>query len=314
MTLILSERDVQGIIDMDEVVASVEAAFAHEGTGEAVNFMRTRSRGRGSVLNVMHSSLSYLDRAGLKVYMATGSGVKFVIILFDSKSASPLAVMGADTVGRYRTGAASGVATKHLYGRKSGSVALFGSGKQAVTQALALRSVMSVDEVRVWSPNGAHRESFVGRLKAEGFVARACSNAAEATAGADVASSITSSREPFLTAEVLGDVSHVNICGGNVPEHAELSAEALPSFGTVAVDDLPQAKVEYGDIIQAVGKGIFSWDSVVELSSVVAGRVKPRGRTLFKSGGAALEDVAVASILYDKAMHSGKKYPSVELV
>ena len=314
MTLILSEKDVQSLIDIDEVVASLDTAFAKQGAGEAVNFMRTRSRGRGSVLNVMHASLSYLGRAGLKTYMATGAGVKFVILLFDGVSAAPLAVMGADFVGRYRTGGASGVATKYLYAKRSGTLALFGSGKQAITQALAVRSVMSVDDVRVWSPNERHRENFVELLKAQGFAARSCSDPTVAMNGADVASAITSSSEPFITKEMLGGVSHLNVCGGNVPEHAEMEPEAVGEFGTVVVDDLAQAKVEYGDIIQAVSKGVFSWDHAVELGSVVAGKAKPKGRTLFKSGGAALEDVAVASLLYDKALKSGNRYPDVEIV
>ncbi len=314
MTLILSERDVQSLIDMDEVVLSLETAFARQGSGEAVNFMRTRSRGEGSVLNVMHASLSYLGRAGLKAYLATGSGAKFVIVLFDGKTAAPLAVMGADFIGRYRTGAASGVATKHLYGKKSGIVALFGSGKQAYTQALAIRSVMAPDEVRVWSPNASHREAFADRLKAQGFAAKACRDPAAALDGADVVSTITSSAEPFITAEMLDHVSHVNVCGGNVPGHAEVEPGVVGSFGTVVVDDLAQAKVEYGDIIQAVEKGVFSWDEAVELGSVVAGRARPSGRTLFKSGGAALEDVATASLLYDKALNSGKRYASADLV
>ncbi len=63
MTLILSERDVQALLDMDEVVATVEEAFRREGVGEAVNSMRTRSTGDGSLLNVMHANLSYLGGA-----------------------------------------------------------------------------------------------------------------------------------------------------------------------------------------------------------------------------------------------------------
>ena len=314
MALILSERDVQALLDMDEVVAAVEEAFRREGTGEAANSMRTRSAGGSSLLSVMHANLSYLGRGGLKAYMSSRAGTKFVIILYDSNSSIPLAVMGADYVGRYRTGAASGVAIRHLYGRRSGKVAIMGSGKQAMTQALAARSVMSVDEVRVWSPGASHREEFARTLRDAGFSAASCSTAEEAARGVDVVSSITSSKEAFITEAAVREVSHVNICGGNVPSHAEMTAGAVGSFGTVVVDDLTQAKVEYGDLILAAKAGAFAWNSAVELSSVVAGKTKPEGRTLFKSGGAAIEDVAVASMLYDKAMSSGRSYPNVDLV
>lgn len=314
MTLILSERDVQALLDMHEVVAVVEEAFRRAGLGEAANSPRTRSAGKGSTLSVMHANLSYLGRGGLKAYMSSNAGSKFALILYDSKTSVPLAVMGADHIGRYRTGAASGVATKHLYAKGSGSLAVMGSGKQAITQVLAIGSVMALDEVRVWSPDKGHREEFVRTLAKAGFSASPCDAPALASKGADVITSITSSKEPFIKEEMVEGVSHVNICGGNVPSHAEMSAGAVGSFETVVVDDLPQAKVEYGDLIQAVEAGTFSWESAVELGGVVAGKSKPRGRTLFKSGGAALEDVAVASMLFEKARSSGRNYPNVELV
>jgi ornithine cyclodeaminase/alanine dehydrogenase-like protein (mu-crystallin family) len=314
LTLILSERDIQALLDMGEVVAVVEEAFRRQGMGEAANSMRTRSLGKGSVLSVMHANLSYLGRGGLKAYMASREGTKFAVVLYDSGTSVPLAIMGADFIGRYRTGAASGVATKHLFGRKSGTLAVMGSGKQALTQVLAAGSVMSLDEVRVWSPNRSHREDFARALKGAGFRAVASDTPALALEGADVLSAITSSKEPFISEGMLGSVSHANLCGGNVPSHAEMTAGAVGVFDAVVVDDLPQARVEYGDLIQAAQAGTFQWDSALELCSVVAGKSKSSGRTLFKSGGAALEDVAVASLLYEKALSSGKSYPKLDLV
>ncbi|MDG7008155.1 MAG: ornithine cyclodeaminase family protein [Nitrososphaerota archaeon] len=314
MTLALSEKDVQDLIEMKEVVSAVEEAFRRQGGGEVSNLMRTRSRGRDSLLNVMHSNLAYLGRGGLKAYMSSRGGAKPVFLLFDGSTSIPLAVMGADVIGRYRTGAATGVAASHLYRRSSGSVAIFGSGKQALTQVLALGSVMSLDAVRVWSPNRSHRDAFVDALSGRGYGASAFDSPELALKDADLAAAITSSKEPFLTGKMLGSVSLLNLCGSNHPAHSEADPSAVGGFGAVVVDDLPQAKVEYGDLIRAAEAGTFSWGSAVELSAVVAGKSRPSGRTLFKSGGAALEDVAVASMLYDKAMRSGRSYPKVELV
>jgi ornithine cyclodeaminase/alanine dehydrogenase-like protein (mu-crystallin family) len=313
LTLILTEENVQSLLDMKEVIGAVEEAFRREGAGEATNTMRTRSRGEGSVLNVMHATLSYLRRGGLKAYMSSASGARFVLVLFDSSNSTPLAVMGADNLGRYRTGAASGVATKHLYKGSSGTLALFGSGKQALAQAQALGAVMSLEGVRVWSPNPKHREAFVAALSELGFSASSFDSPQAALEGTQVACTITSSKEPFLTAEMLAGVAHTNLCGGNVPHHSEVTPQAVGSFTTVVVDDLPQAKVEYGDLIQAVQAGTFTWEGAVGLSDIVSGKKKAGERTLFKSGGAALEDVAVASMLYDKAVRSGMRLQGVEL-
>ena len=221
--------------------------------------------------------------------------------------------MGAHVIGRFRTVAASGVAPKHQFGKPSGTLAIFGSGKQALTQVLAVSAVMGLEEVRVWSPTASHREAFAAKLSSEGFRAKACETVEKAAEGAQVASTITRSGEPFLSDRSVNSLLHMNVCGGNVPGHSELTPAAVGMFGTVVVDDLPQAMGEYGELIQAAAAGVFSWDSAVRLCDIVAGRRKPKGRTLFKSGGAALEDVAVADLVYERALTSGAAYPSVEL-
>jgi len=312
LTLVLSESDVENLIDMKEVVSSVEEAFRRQGTGDVSNFRRTRSRGAASVLSVMHANLPYLGRGGLKAYLSSRAGTKFALLLFDTNDSSLLAVMGADIIGRFRTGAASGVATKYLYGKRAGSMAVFGSGKQALTQVLAMKEVMSLEEVRVWSPTPEHRVAFAQKLRTFGFNSNAFDFPATALKGAEVATAITSSRQPFLTDDMLENVMHLNLAGGNVSDHAELNAAGVGAFNTIVVDDIAQAKVEYGDLIQAAKDGVFSWESAVELGTIVARMKKPEGRTLFKSGGTALEDVAVASMIYDRAK-SSRSFTSVEL-
>jgi ornithine cyclodeaminase/alanine dehydrogenase-like protein (mu-crystallin family) len=313
LTLVLSERDVEGLIDMKEVVSSVEEVFRRQGMGEVSNSMRTRSRGTASVLNVMHANLSYIHRGGVKVYMSSRAGTKFALLLFDTNDARLLAVMGADILGRFRTGAASGVATKYLYRKRTGILALFGSGRQALTQVLALKEVMSLQEVRVWSPTREHRDAFVRKLETYGFNSGAFDSPATAVKGADLATAITSSGRPFLTDETLRNVRHLNVVGGNVSDRAEITTAGVGSFATIAVDDIPQARIEYGDLIQAAKDGVFSWESAVDLGTIVAGKRKPEGRTMFRSGGAALEDVAVASLIYDKATRSSGSFPNIEL-
>lgn len=306
MTLILSEEDVASLVDMKGAVQSVEEAFLRQGTGGSVNSVRTRSRVKGAQLNAMHAASPYLGRGGVKTYMSTGKGTRFVFILFDMADGTPLAVMGADILGRYRTGAASGVATKYLYGRGSASVVMCGTGRQALTQILALSAVTSVQKVRAWSPRKEHRDTFVAGLVSQGFDASSAESPAEAMKGADVVSTITSSDNPFISSDMLGTVAHLNVCGGNDPERSEVFPDVVGECATVVVDDLAQAKVEYGDLIKAVKAKAFSWDRAVELKQLVNGMKRRDGRTLFKSGGAALEDVALGSQVYDKALKSGR--------
>ena len=305
MTLVLSESQTESLLVMEEVVAAVEEAFRREAEGLAVNSVRTRSRSPMGVLNVMHAALPYLGRAGVKSYLSSPRGTRFVFTLFDLDDSSPLLVMGADTLGRFRTGAASGVATKFLYRGSSAALAVFGSGNQAMTQVRAIAAVVSLTKVKVWSPDRAHREAFARRLSAAGFTAFASDTPVLAADGAEIGTTITAAKVPFLNAKTVAGLKHLNVCGGNDPDRSEITSDAVGSFLTVVVDDLAQAKVEYGDLIKAANAGKFEWDAATELKDVVAGKVKPLEKTLFKSGGAALEDVAAASVLYDKAVKAG---------
>lgn len=304
MTQFLSESEVAALLDMKEVVGAVEEVFRRVGMGQAVNSMRTRSVTGGSVLNVMHASLPYLGRAGLKCYLSTPRGAKFLVVLFDTDEATPLAIMGADMLGRYRTGAASAVATKHLYSGRSARLALFGTGRQALTQVLALNEVILLEEVRVWSPDQTHRREFASLLNKKGMRAVEADSPGLAASDCEVGCTITSSSKPFLDADDVSRFSHLNICGGNHPRHSEISAKAVGSFDTICVDDIAQAKAEYGDLMAAASTEEFSWEDAIDLGSIVAGKAVPEGRTMFKSGGVAIMDVAVANQIYEKAKSS----------
>lgn len=305
MTLFLSENDVAALITMKEAVQAVEECFRHQASGSAVNSARTRTSSPGAVLNVMHASLPYLGRAGAKCYLSSGRGTRFVFILFGLDDAEPLAVMGADALGRYRTGAASAVATKHLFRAKEFDFAVCGAGKQALTQVLAMREVASPRSVRLWSPHAGRRELLAKELGNQGFTASAYGSLEGALSGAEVATAITSSKEPFLTLGLARSVRHLNLCGSNMPSRAEATPECVGGFQTIVVDDIGQSKAEAGDLVAAEKEGHFSWDRAFELRDVVSGKVQAIGRTLFKSNGVAIEDVAAASLVYDRALKEG---------
>ena len=305
MTLILSEGAVSRLLAMRETITALERSFVEKSKGADLNAPRTRSATSRSPLSLMHASLPYLGRAGVKCYLNSSAGTRFVVVLFDSSNSSPLAVMGADHLGRLRTGAASAVATKHMYGRSGFRFAICGSGKQAVTQVSAMLEIGASTRMTAWSPNRARLRDFARTLAKLGVDCAAADGPAEAFSRADAGTSITSSEDPFISTEAVRGLGHLNVCGSNSPERAELMSDALAEFGTVAVDDIRDAELESGDLIQAARSGYFSWDKAVELADVVAGKVRPQGKTLFKSNGIAAEDVAVASLVYDNALKAG---------
>ncbi len=303
MTLLLNEDEVESLISMPEAVSAVEESFKEQANARALNSPRTRSVAPGSILNVMHASLQYLGRSGLKVYTSTKHGANFVVLLFDLKSGELLSVMAADALGRFRTGAASAVATKYLSRLKEFTLAIAGSGRQALTQVLSMREIAELVGVRVWSPTAEHRERFARMLSRElGLEASAHKTVEEAFSGSEVATTITTSKDPFVGRRAIETLSHLNGCGANWGDRSEVSPGAVASFSTICVDDLQQSMVEAGDLVLAAKRRKISWGRVVELKDVVSLRVKPRGRTYFKSNGVAIEDVAVASLIYEKAL------------
>jgi ornithine cyclodeaminase/alanine dehydrogenase-like protein (mu-crystallin family) len=302
MTLLLSERDVQELVEINEVVPVIEECFRQQAIGKAFNSPRTRTSVPGSVLNVMHASLPYLGRAGTKCYLSSRKGTRFLFLLFRLDDGEPLAVMGADVLGRQRTGAASAVATKHMARLKRLTLCICGSGRQALTQVLAVAQVASLESVRVWSRTGERRESFAAELKNLGFDAAPFETVEEALSTSEVATAITSASEPFLTRQAVQGLNHLNLCGSNSSSRAEATADAVASFKTIAVDDIRQSKVEAGDLILSEKARLISWERVIELKDVVGGKAWSAGPTLFKSNGVAIEDVALASLLYDKAL------------
>jgi alanine dehydrogenase len=309
--LLLSESQVKDLASVREAVECIENCFQNIGDQGSENYTRTRTKTRTSTLNVMHGSLSYLGRAGTKIYY----NGRFVFVLFDSKTQELLAVMGAKEFGKLRTGAASAVATKYLATLKSFIFGLAGTGKQALFQVTALEEIANIEKIYVWSPTSAHRSDFAKELeRRSGIDAIPRDSVLDAFKSVDVATTITTAREPFVSKEAASGPIHINSCGSNHPDRSELTVESLTLYPKIYVDDLRQAQVEAGDLIRASSVGVFNWSNAIELKDIVQRKEKriEGVRTLFRSLGIALEDIAIASLIYDKALKEGDKFQRFE--
>ena len=292
---------------MDAVIEAVAAAMRELGEGKAQNEPRRRGFATGALLNVMFATYPGGGCMGLKAYSVAGGQVRFLVNLF-GLDGSLKALIEANLMGAYRTGAASAVAARALAPGGGGpvTVALIGSGGQARTQALALSRVLSIKEMRVFSRDQAHRESFAAdRAAALGVPVVAASSAEQAVRDADVVVTITTSAEPVLSAEWVKSPALVIGAGSNFPNRSELPPGLVTRASSVVVDQLAVARLESGDLITAVGEGKFEWERTTELASVLTGGWKPPaepGITLFESHGLALWDLAAASVVLPSAL------------
>ena len=316
MALILRESDVQDLIEMADVIASVEDAMRELGDGDAENEPRRRVFPPGGLLNVMFASYPGGRCTGLKAYTVADGHVRFLVVIF-GVDGSLQAMIEADFMGAYRTGAATAVAVKALGLPGSATVALIGTGWQAATQALALSHVLEISELRVYSRNEERRVAFAEEQHEQlGIKTVAAATAEAAVRGADIVVTCTTSHTAVIEADWVEPHALVAAIGSNYRNRAELPIELVERAQTVVVDQLGAAQLESGDLIQAAEAGKFDWDQVVELGSVVAGRWERPDRagiTLFESHGIALWDLAAGTAVLAAARRRGG-YEEIDLL
>jgi alanine dehydrogenase len=306
--LLLSEDEVRQLLTMEMALAAVEDVLRRHALEEAQNLPRMRCHADHTMLHTMSAAVKGLHMLGYKAYCTSRHGAQFHVGLYDARRAELIALIQADYLGQMRTGAASGVATHYMARPDAQEVGLYGSGKQARTQLLAVCRVRNVQRVQVFSPSEERRRRFCQEMSSE------CRCAVEPVARPELAArdkdiviTATSSREPVLYGDWLAEGTHLNVIGSNFLNKAEIDAIAVRRCQTVVVDSKDQARLEAGDLVPAIEEGSLRWADVHELGQVVVGRYVGRQQdiTMFKSLGVALEDVAVAAKVYDKAITSG---------
>jgi len=313
VTLFLREADVRTLLTMEDAIGALESAFRDWAEGRADNQPRRRVRA-GVFLATMSAALPARGIVGLKAYTSGKDGTRFWVHLYDAATGHPRAVIEADHLGRLRTGAASGLATRYLAHEAASVVALFGAGTQALTQALAMLAVRPIKEIRVVNRNPDRRKAFVDELRhvwSAGQI-RETASARDALSGAHVVTTVTSGGSPLFPGTWLEAGQHVNAVGSNWPNRREIDSLAVSRADPIVADDVEAGRVEAGELVLAAADGSLDWTRVASLRDVVAGRVSrssPDQISLFKSVGLALEDVAVAATILRRAEERGLGEP-----
>lgn len=310
MSLYLTEADVTRLLSMADALDAVERAFRLHGQGDAINIARSRVRLPGSSLQVMSGGSAELNLFGLKTYTTTRQGARFVVLLFQADTGILLAMMEADRLGQMRTGAASGVATKYMARQEAQTVGLVGTGWQSRTQLAAVCGVRRITRINAFGRDEARREAFCNELSETlGVPVLPAPSAEQAVRDADIVITVTSAREPVLLGQWLKPGAHVNAAGSNALIRCEIDEETVRRAKLVVVDSKEQAKIECGDLLGPIERGVIHWDQVRELGEIVAGRCPtrqtPEDITLFESQGLAIEDIAVAAVVYERALAQG---------
>jgi len=310
MVLYLTEADVQELFPMERALERVEASFIQQHNGRAVNRSRERIFLPGVSLHYMAAALPDEKLLGMKIYTVVRDALRFVVLLFDSESGDLLALVEADHLGRRRTGAASGVATKYLARQDACRLGMIGAGGQARTQLAAVSLVRRLEAARVSSRDAARRKQFCAEMSQQLHLEVEPAESAEAAARfGDIVITATTSSQPVLKGEWLNPGAHVNAIGANMTTRREIDDAVLARVNVITVDSLEQAKEEAGDLVQGLASIPGGWDGVTELHDIIGGRQPGRTSdeeiTLFKSSGIALWDVTAAGYIYEHARQRG---------
>lgn len=311
MTLFLTEAEVQELLPMERALECVEASFMAQGSGRAVNRSRERILLPHTSLHYMAAALPNEKLLGMKIYTVTRADLCFAVLLFDAEKGNLLALMQADHLGRIRTGAASGIATKYLARPEASRLGLIGTGRQARTQLEAVAKVRRLTAAKVFGRDETRRHDFCREMEARlGLPVEPAASAEEAARFGDIVITATTSREPVVLGEWLQPGTHVNAIGANMANRRELDDVAVGKATLIAVDSLEQSREEAGDLIQGLARLGRGWEGIVELHAIVTGQHRGRSSqeeiTLFKSNGIALWDVAVAGYVYRQALKNGR--------
>jgi ornithine cyclodeaminase/alanine dehydrogenase-like protein (mu-crystallin family) len=304
MPLYLTETDVAELLTPAEAVDVIEACFRRMADGRVENRPRYRLRLDEGSLAVMSAADLELGYAGAKVYAGFRDGARFVVLLFRADSPELVAVLEADKLGQLRTGAASGVAARHLAGGRARSLGVIGCGWQAESQLAAIRAALpGLRQIVAYCRTENRLRAFCEEHGAEPGESH------QDPATCDVVVTATTSPDPVLRGEWLQPGALVCAVGANDGRRRELDNVVLERAAFVCCDSLDDTRLESADLIEPVESGVLDWLEVHELQEVVAGAVPGRQSeediVVFKSNGLAAWDIAVAAAVVERARAAG---------
>ncbi len=230
-------------------------------------------------------------------------GLHSTYLLFDAQTGVPLAQLDGDQITSRRTAAASALAASFLARADARHLLVVGAGRVGSLLPEAYRAVLPIERVTVWDRTPAKAQALVDRLRAQGIDAHATVELARAAADADIVSCATLATEPLVQGDWLRPGSHLDLIGSFTPQMREAD-DACFAGGARLYVDTAEALQKSGELLGPMSRGVFAPGDVVgtlaDLSrGTVGGRERATERTIFKSVGTALEDLAAAMLVHD---------------
>lgn len=322
--LVLTRADLERVLAPRDVIDALAEAFRRHAAGRTSVPQRTvLPVGDDGTLLVMPAVS--LPASGAQE--AGGLGAKLVTyyprnrerglpthlasyVLMDHATGEPLALLEASFMTALRTGATSALAAQHLARPDSRFLACFGTSVQAGWQLRCLAAVFQLERAVVLGRDQERARAFAGAMAKElGVAVETGLGPVTAVSAADIVTCATTSPTPLFAGAVLRPGTHVDAVGAFRPAEREVDTETVRR-ARVVVDAYAAALAEAGDLLIPLGEGAIVREHIVaELAELVTGsrqgRTSSSDITLFKSVGFALEDLATATLAYNRAKERG---------
>ena len=310
----LNRKEVEKLLDMKGTLKVVEEAFRQHGLKKVQmpSKLYLYFKNHNGDLRTMPAYLEEQDITGVKIVNVHPDNPKkglptvmALVILNSTQTGAPLAIMDGTYLTDMRTGAAGGVAVKHLARRNAKTVGFVGTGNQARTQLLAINEIIDIHEIKATSTSEKQTLAFKDDMELIIECEIAAKKTIKEVCDCDILVTTTPSREPIVMDEWISEGTHINAIGADAPGKEELDPRILKR-ARIVVDDIAQAS-HSGEINVPLAKGLLTENDIFcELGEVITGKKKARTRdsdiTVFDSTGLAIQDVATANMVYQKAL------------
>ena len=320
---VLRRDDVVAALDMAACIDAVERAFTAYASGRAElpTVIQLDVPERAGEIHVKAGHLHGEAFYAVKIVSGFPGNPQLglpaadgMVLAFDARTGAPAALLlDRGHITDVRTGAAGGVAARHLAPANPGAVAVIGSGVQARMQVDALSRVRSFGEVRVWGRDADRAEAAAADVRALPSLPARCEvrtagSVEAAVRDAAVVVTATASRDPLLRADWLAPGAHVTALGSDQPDKQELDPDVLARADLVVADSVPQC-LAIGELHHAAAAGAIDPATVVELGAIIGGSAKGRvddaQLTVCDLTGVGVQDVAAAVLVLERAGDAG---------
>jgi len=314
--LFLSSNEIASVLTMQDSITAMKTAFINfsQGKDEVPQRISLNLKNENDEALFMPASEKDSDFASLKIVTVNKNNpqinlpkIQALIILIDANTGSVLSIMDGEYITAMRTGAVSGLATDLLSKKESKIAAIIGTGIQAVKQLEAIACVRELKKVFIFGLTINDTENFVKQNKDRYSIELIPTDNKTLLKKCDIICTATSSLTPVFEDINIKEGTHINSIGSYKPDMCEIP-EGTIFRSKVIVDSISACLKEAGDIIQPINKGKITQDHIYSelgeiASGVKSGRKNKEEVTVFKSVGIAIQDLAIASYVYKKAVN-----------